>query len=60
MISEKLQTNPLNGMMSTGCGMLLSISVTLDTSDLVKSCVLAAVGTATSYAVTQVMKRVFR
>ncbi len=44
---------------SAVCGSLLSITVTLNSGDLIKSCVLGAIGTIVSYAVTRMLKALF-
>jgi hypothetical protein len=45
--------------LSAFCGSLLSIVVALDTGDLLKSCVLTAMGTAVSYAMSRMLKALF-
>jgi hypothetical protein len=44
---------------STLSGSLLSIVVTFDASELIASCVLAAVGTIVSYGVSRMLKALF-
>lgn len=40
-------------------GCLLTVAVTVDYSDLVKSCLLAIIGTVVSYAVSRILKAIF-
>lgn len=58
-ISRTMNHLKMPGQLSTLCGSLLSITVTLNSADLIKSCVLGAFGTIVSYAVTRVLKALF-
>jgi hypothetical protein len=54
MIPDKMP-----GHIGTIGGTLLSISVTLNGGDIVKSCILGALGTIISYTITKLLKAVF-
>ena len=54
MMSEKM-----HGQVSTVCGSLLTVLVTFNTGDMVRTVVLGGIGTVVSYGVSRVMKRLF-
>ena len=51
-------TEKMPGNVSALCGTLLTVLVTLNGGDIVKTIVLGALGTAVSYVVSRVMKRI--
>jgi hypothetical protein len=45
--------------LSLYCGSLLSIAVTIDFTNILRSCILGAVGTIVSYAISRLLKALF-
>jgi len=54
MMTERMPAN-----VSAVCGSLLSVTVSLNSGDLIKSVIPGVVGTLVSYAMSRVLKAVF-